>query len=366
MLTSVDVGMVRDSVIKAEADVELARKESDWATEISQNLDDLIKLLGRTPEVTYVEKHFEDKLLGDHREKVLSAYSKYLFAKRSAADTTAMNESGAISSRLVQERNSAREQTVAGFEATCEQSKFDAQQHRLRMLAALQHTERLLAVERQKLQLLLGPFAEILPTADDKALCELVLRAPLSGVVEERLVADGLQFTNSQTLFTVANTETLWVSAQVYERDWAALADGQVREVTVEVPAVPAKPVTARVKFTGVTISPETRSIPLVAELPNAEGHFKPGMFAWVSIPLSEPHHALVVPTEAVMRDQQATYVFVEERPGRYRKVDVKIGLETPQRIEILSGLHGGETVVNHGAFFLKSELLLALQSDGE
>ena len=81
--------------------------------------------------------------------------------------------------------------------------------------------------------MLLGPFAEISAETQDKTICELVLRSPLAGVVEDRFVAEGTQFIASQNLFSVVNTETLWVSAQIYEREWAALAELQASEVQV-------------------------------------------------------------------------------------------------------------------------------------
>jgi RND family efflux transporter MFP subunit len=297
---------------------------------------------------------------------VLSAYSKYVFALRVSEDTDALAKNGSLSQRLVQERTSAREVATAYFKGVCEQSRFDALQQQRRKRADLEHAQRVLAVERQKLQLLLGPFTEISNETQDKTICELVLKAPLAGVVEDRFVVEGAQFIASQNLFSVVNTETLWVSAQIYEREWAALADSQAREVFVETPALPGHPLTARVQFTGVSMSPDTRSIPLVAELANADGHLRPGMFAWITIPLGPKHDALVVPAGAVLRQEAETFVFVLRQPATYRKVDVTLGLETPERAEITGGLEAGQVVVDQGAFFLKSELLLSLEANEE
>jgi multidrug efflux pump subunit AcrA (membrane-fusion protein) len=360
VLTSVEVGLARDAVIKSEADLQLAQKDSSWADDIADNLADLIKLLDTNPAIPYVESHFRERLLGDHRDKVLSAYSKYIFALRVSEDTDSLAKNGSLSQRLVQERTSAREVATAGFKAICEQSRFDALQHQRRKRADLEHVERVLAVDRQKLQLLLGPFAEIAAETQDKTICELVLRSPMAGVVEDRYVAEGAQFVASQNLFAVVNTETLWVSAQIYEREWAALSELQAREVQVETPALPGKSISARVQFTGVSMSPDTRSIPLVAEFTNTEGRLKPGMFAWITVPVGPRHEAVVVPDGAVMRQESDTYVFVEQAPATFCKVSVKLGLETPEVAEITRGLEPGQKVVDEGAFFLKSELLLS------
>jgi RND family efflux transporter MFP subunit len=187
----------------------------------------------------------------------------------------------------------------------------------------------------------------------------LVLRSPLDGKVEDRFVSDGVQFVASQTLFALANTDTLWVSAQIYEREWAALAGGDVKELKVESPALPGYEVTAKVQFFGVGMSAETHAVPLVAELPNRESRLKPGMFAWVTVPLGPRREALVVPAGAVLRHEEETFVFVERQPGVYHKAVIAPGLATTEFVEALSGLRAGQKVVDQGAFYLKSEMLL-------
>ncbi|HUY87728.1 MAG TPA: efflux RND transporter periplasmic adaptor subunit [Pirellulales bacterium] len=357
LLNSVDVGMAREEVVHAEADLHIAERETDWLAQIAHNTQALLKALEDFPDVMKVEVQFEDQVLGDQREKIIAAYSKLRLATRASA--AAVSAQDALSERYVQERASAREIADANYRSTCEKASFDARQQLARSQANLEHARHMLVVSRQKLKLLLGPFAEISSEHDDETLCELILCSPLDGKVEDRFVSDGAQFVASQALFALANTDTLWVSAQIYEREWAALAGGDVQEVNVESPALPGYRVTAKVQFFSVGVSSETRAVPLVAELPNTESRLKPGMFAWVDVPLGPPHKALVVPAGAIMRHEQETFVFVEERPGEYRKVDVTPGLETSEFVEVLSGLDAGAKVVDRGAFFLKSELLL-------
>lgn len=357
LLDSVEVGTARDELVKAEADLQIVARETDWLTDIAANTDELLAVLDKSPEVQKVEEDFKEKVLGDHREKIIAAYSKLWLATR--ASKSADMAKGVLSERMVEERTSTREIADANFRTVCEQSKFDARQELARSRAALEHARHVVAVSRQKLKLLLGPFAEIAPGHDDNTLCELILRSPIDGKVEDRFVSEGAQFVASQALFALANTDTLWVSAQIYEREWAALAGGDVQEVKVEAPALPGYIVAAKVQFLSVGMSSETRAVPLVAELPNAKNRLKPGMFAWVDVPLGPKHLALVVPAGAIMRHEDETFVFAELHPGEYRKIAVTPGLATSEYVEILSGLEAGTKVVDHGAFFLKSELLL-------
>jgi multidrug efflux pump subunit AcrA (membrane-fusion protein) len=363
VLTSAEVGLARTEVVSAEAEVELARKESLWADNIATNLADLQELLASEPAMTVVEKQFDDRLLGDHRDRVLSAYSKLLAAQRIWKSTEEVASSGGVSGILAEERRSAREVSAAHFKSALEQSLFDAAQQQTRANAALQRAVQLLSVGHQKLQLMLGPFAEIArPSGDapqNATLCELNLLAPFEGVVEERLVTESVHTVAAQPLFALTNTDTLWVSAHIYDRQWSLLDDANLKELVVNAPAVPNRPVTARVLYAGVTTSVESGAVPLVAEFTNVDGHFKPGMFAWVSVPVGAPRQVLAVPLSAVTRHEQQSFVFVEEKRGTYRRVNVTLGPTSGEWVEVTAGLRTGQKIVDGGVFVLKSELLL-------
>ncbi len=357
-LTSIEVGIARDEVVSAEAEAQLARKESQWAGQIYDHLQELLGALNDQLDVTELEEMFDKKVLGKHRDQIFSAYSKLRLAERTAKNTDAVAGEG-IAEIIVRERRSAREVAAAALASIREQSEFEAMQDKIRKQAALEHAERLVTVSKRKLTVLLGPFAEIAPESGDDELCELVLRAPTDGLIEDRLVTRGVHTLPAQVLFTIADTKTLWVTAQIYEREWAAFNESQVTELAVESPAVPDHELQAKVLFVSVGVSPDTRAVPLVAEINNEDGRFKPGMFAWVALPLGMPREGLAVPSSALTRHEERPFVFVEVQPGTYRKVDVTVGLETPELIEITHGLQPGDKVVDRGVFLLKSELLL-------
>jgi cobalt-zinc-cadmium efflux system membrane fusion protein len=363
IISSLEVGLARDEMNKAEVDVHLAKHDADWNRQIAENLTGLLSMLNTHPSVSEVESRYKDRILGDHRETIFGAYSKMLFADRVWTSTEELLANGALSERLVQERQSQREVSTAHFESVREQAKFDAHRKEVETRAALEHAERVLAVSRQKLEILLGPFAEIAPS-EDATLCELIVRAPFDGVIEERFVSNGMQLIASQRLFTVTNTDTLGVSAQIYEREWAALAGSDVTEVRVESPALPGEIISASVQSTGVGISPDTHAVSLLAEFPNTNKHFKPGMFAWIEIPLSNKQSGLVIPTTAIMQHENDTFVFIEREPGVYEKTNVTPGVENVDRTLITSGLKVGDRIVDRGAFLVKSQMLLEGSED--
>lgn len=359
VITSTEVGLARSEVVAAEAEVEIARKASAWSDEITVNLHSLAELLATKPEMDAVEQQFKDRRLGDHRDLVLSAYSKLLMTQKVAASSDAVAASGALSGLVVQERRSNREVAAAQFTSALEQSLFESSQQQGRAQATLEQAQRQLAVARQKLKLLLGPYAEIAAGRNDDSLCELIVRAPMNGIVEDRPVAEGSHTAAAQLLFALTNTDTLWVSAYLYDRDWSQLRHEGLSQLAVEVPAVPDRPFEARVLYTAVTTAADSAAVPLVAEFDNVDGRFKPGMFAWVSVPISRPRKALTVPQSAVTRSEDKTFVFVEDRPGTYRRVNVDLGSAHGDTVEVRHGLKAGERIVDRGVFVLKSELLL-------
>jgi cobalt-zinc-cadmium efflux system membrane fusion protein len=87
-------------------------------------------------------------------------------------------------------------------------------------------------------------------------------------------------------------------------------------------------------------------------------------MFAWVSVPFGTSRRGLVVPVSAIQRHESETFVFVQDGPHAFRRVNVETGMATAEYVEIKQGLEAEETVVDQGAFYLKSELLLEREED--
>jgi len=131
------------------------------------------------------------------------------------------------------------------------------------------------------------------------------------------------------------------------------------RELSVETPAIPGCKLIARVKRTGRRVSPQTNSVLLVAEIANANGLLRPGLFVHVSIPIGASKDVLCTPAAAVVQHEGARFVFVQTGPKTFRRADVTTGLETDNVVEIVKGLQVGEPVVVQGAMALKSEMLI-------
>ncbi|HEY1304274.1 MAG TPA: efflux RND transporter periplasmic adaptor subunit [Vicinamibacterales bacterium] len=181
----------------------------------------------------------------------------------------------------------------------------------------------------------------------------ITFRAPANGVIVEKMAVRGMRVMAGQTLYKVADLSTLWVEADIYERDLAAVRTGAA--ATVSVQAYPERSFTGRVSYISPIVTPDTRTVRTRITLPNRDGLLKPNMVA--SIVLSGPAaDALVVPPDAVVDTGTRRFVFVADGSGRYAPRDVRVGRRTAESTEILSGLTEGELVADSATFFLDSE----------
>ncbi len=359
VLSSSAVGLARDEVLQREADLALARKEQTWAEEIAANMQELLTLLKQRPKLADLEKGLEGKTLGDYREKIVGAYSKLILTELAIESAESLTGQGGVARRITEERRSARETAAAVFAGASETARFDAIRTSEKAKAAAAKAERLLSVSREHLAALLGPFADKSAVSDQEELSEFTMRAPLAGRVEERKVVAAARLTAGSPLFTLADTREMRVTAEIHERDWKALEIKPGEQLTIRAPALEETVFSAKVRYVGSQVSPETHSVPLVADIDNSAGRFKPGMFVWVEVPISSGRQALVVPASAIVRHEDQPFVFVPAGENTFRRTDVQIGLETRDTVEILSGLKPGDKIVDRGVFVLKSELLL-------
>ena len=368
-VSSPAVGMARDDVRRREDDKQIEIKAAEWVTTISDNVESLLESLANKPPLADVEVMFKDRILGMNREKILGAYSKLLLIEKVNRSTRELGDGGVLSGRIIEERTSNLEVAKANFDAACEEALFATRQERDRARASLAQADRLVQVSKEHLRTLVGSRlgAEIAAVAEDApdspgdtgSLSALVMRTPFDGVVEDIFVARGERVQGGDPLFVVADTSSLWVRAQIHEREWTAVDVAQGQEVQVSVPGSERHELVARVHHVGATVEADSRSVPLVAELHNDDAHLKPGMFVWVDLPQGSVRDALAVPAAAVMRHEGEEFVFEPLAEGRYRRVGVVTGIDNGDLVEIVSGLHEGEQVVVGGAFVLKSELLL-------
>lgn len=181
----------------------------------------------------------------------------------------------------------------------------------------------------------------------------VTVAAPSSGKVLDMSVAPG-EYRNDTNapVMTIADLSTVWVSSDVPESYIRFVQVGE--RIDVSLSAYPGETFRGRVMRISDTVDPQTRTIKVRAEMDNRGERFRPEMFG--SIRHVEAMRAMpVVPPGAVVQGDGRNAVFVEEAPGRFRKVEVKVGPRAGGLLPVLAGLKPGDRVVVDGAMLLQA-----------
>jgi membrane fusion protein (multidrug efflux system) len=179
---------------------------------------------------------------------------------------------------------------------------------------------------------------------------DTVIRAPFSGRVGLRRVSVGGLISPGTVITTLDDTSIIKVDFGVPENNLTALRVGL--PVAVSSTAYPGRVFRGKVASIDSRIDSTSRSLQVRAELPNADGLLKPGMFLNVEL-LRDERQALVIPEEAIVPDQDRQYVFVV-KGDIAEKREVRTGLRRPGSVEVVSGLAAGERIVVEGTVKLR------------
>lgn len=183
----------------------------------------------------------------------------------------------------------------------------------------------------------------------------LTLTAPQDGVITTLAIAQGAQVSDpTATLMTVTNIGRVYVTANVAEGDVGQVRAGQ--EVDVTFAAYPGQTWHGRVASVDALLQPDTRRRKVRVAFDNADGRLLPNMYGTASIAVAAPAGqaaAVWAPQSALVMNNDVISVFVEVRPWVFQRQPVKIGDETADSAQIVSGLTPGERVVVRGGVLL-------------
>ncbi len=172
------------------------------------------------------------------------------------------------------------------------------------------------------------------------------VRAPFAGIVGQRFVSLGDYVTNETRLASLQTVSPQRATFQVPERYNEQLKVGQ--QVTFRVAALPGKEFTGRVDFVDPMVRLPGRTILVKAQVPNPRRELQPGMFVEVRLATAVRPNAVVIPEDAVLPLQGATFVWVVA-DGKATRRQVDLGVRTPGFVEARSGVEAKEQVVVGG-----------------
>lgn len=216
------------------------------------------------------------------------------------------------------------------------------------------------ATAREKLILLgLSPQRVDNLRSPSQITSEIALTAPVSGTITSRSINPGEVIEANKELLKVTNLSTVWVIAQVYEKDLSQLRTGSGASVTTD--AYPGRLFRGHVTYIDPNLNPQTRTVPVRVELENPGWVLKIGMYvnaAFGSLGNAESTSP-VIPSSAVQKIDNRELVFVAtDKPNVFILRYVRVGTETNGKYVVLEGLQVGDRIVNDGSFSLRAEWL--------
>jgi membrane fusion protein, heavy metal efflux system len=257
------------------------------------------------------------------RSSYLKARDAYALADRLYARAKDLYAHGAISEADLEQAESVRTQAHADLESTKD------------FLIALGMKD---------------PEA-VLQTA--KSTAQIPVPAPVGGEVVERLVGPGqLLQAGATQIFTISNTNTVWVLVNVYQSDLPYVRSGDSVEINTD--SYP-EMFHGKISYIAPALDPTTRTLQARIVTDNPGKKLKKDMYVTAEVSAGSIPNAIIVPDTAVLRDtENQPFVYVQTNANQFARRLVSVGQSSKGRIQITNGLKEGEKVVGEGSLFLQ------------
>jgi cobalt-zinc-cadmium efflux system membrane fusion protein len=364
VIHSREIGQAKLNLYQARLQKEIAIVKRDLQSRIAVNTRSLIQALRKLQPIQEIEKEFRSLTMGDYRERLLASYAGYL---KSQADVTRLEnvqDSGAVSGKLLLTAQATRNADLATFQARIEQIEYEMETEILLANQNVKEAETRVAVDSTSLRIL-GVDAKdidsIDPASQGEAISHYPIRAPFNGTVITKDCALREQVRPSASVLTIADLSSVWITADVFEEHVPLLNALNKKTVSLVNEAWPDKTFQAQVFFTGEIMDEKTRTISLRAIADNTDRLLKPGMFVNVLIPGVSQGSALTIPKDAVQEHEGKKFVFVHLGSDRFARRDVQLGPTNEHGVMIREGIQADEPIVVQGGFILKSRMLAEL-----
>ncbi|UTW44209.1 efflux RND transporter periplasmic adaptor subunit [bacterium SCSIO 12696] len=223
------------------------------------------------------------------------------------------------------------------------------------LLALNRKNARLIKAAEDRLKALQVDAAVIAQLKRDRAVKQkLTFYVPQTGVVDNLHIREGFFVKPGTTLMSVGALDSVWVEAEVFERQAVLVEVGSPVSMTLDY--LPGQQWQGQVDYVYPTLDPKTRTARVRLRFANPEELLKPNMFAQVAIQACPKTDVLVVPREAVIRTGTQNRVVLAVGEGRFKSVVVTLGYVAGDMVEVTSGLEEGELIVTSAQFLLDSE----------
>ena len=175
-----------------------------------------------------------------------------------------------------------------------------------------------------------------------------------SGFIKELNIREGMFIKTSTDVMSIGQIDTVWVIAEVFERQSSWITKGQSVDMTLT--ALPGKIWNGTVDYIYPVLDTKTRTLRVRVRFNNTNDELKPNMYAQLKIRSASENETLFIPREALIRSGKMDRVVKALGDGKFLSVAVKTGTESDEVIEILQGLSAGDSIVTSAQFLIDSE----------
>ncbi len=355
------------------------------AKEIFENTSRLLALLESEPEAAEI-RELDDLEMGVYRGNLLTTYSAYIAAKTVFERERGLLEKGVSSESEFIEAESAYKKATALFAAARDTARYQVRIAYTEAARTQQVAEFEAVAAEQRLRLkgadddvisgllaLAPQTANLEPCLCDDPNCKegempsvtetlgkeerlgwYALRAPFAGYVTDKHLTLGEKVDSDESVITIADTSSVWVRFNVYQKDLALVATGQTVRID---PGAGMPTANGTVAYMPPVIDADTRTAQARVELPNPDGELPPGLYATVHVDVNSVEASVVIDKDAVQTLDGENVVFIEAGDG-FMAAPVQLGPSDRNRVIVLAGLKPGQHYVERGAFELKAKIV--------
>ncbi|QDT27630.1 Cobalt-zinc-cadmium resistance protein CzcB [Gimesia panareensis] len=362
-----EIGQAKLELYQSRLQHEMAVVKDKIQQEIATNTRPLLVALRKREPITEIEERFRSRSMGNYRERLLMAYASYL---KSDADVERLEEptkSGAVAFKQLHAAKSSRNADLAAFQARIEQIEYELKTSLLLSSQSVKEAATRVAVAATSLRILGCDEAEIQsinPEQQGAKISHYFIRSPINGTIISKDVTLKEQIRPQSQIFSIADLSTVWITADIYEKNIPLLSSLAGKPVRVFNEAWPDRSFQARIFYTGEIMDEKTRTVSMRAIADNPDHLLKPGMFVNIEFESGSDQELVTIPLSALQEHEGKSFVFVYTGGDQFEKRLVKPGKQNETSSVILEGLNPGERVVLNGGFILKSKMLEDLMGE--
>ena len=358
VIDSPALGEAKSRYIERKQTYLLAQADHERVQTVYRGQQRMLEAVTTGATMEEIRQRLEGVPVGEAKARLVRAHAEFQLARAEAAREAKLLEKKISSERDYETAQSKLAAAEATFLAIREEIAFASEREQIATERARQTARMALEAAERQLHILglSDEQVQAIGSEPDTQLSRYELRSPASGRIVELSVAAGEAVEASDVLFVAADNSTMWLLADVYERDLLLLREGAPVLFTVD--GLPGVSFEGRLNWISSQVDDRTRTLLVRADLPNEDGLLRAKMFGLARLIVHDDENVLSVPSDAVQTDGCCQLVFVREDETVFAPRKVVLGANATGHVEVLQGLEAGELVVTTGSFLMKTEIL--------